>query len=141
MFTDVKPYYSGITGVEVWAKDVETTNPTLSNYIGAGSCFMFDEGRAIQSQRQGDGSVRSYAWVRQPEDWMETCGIDWSDAEAVRRTMINDYFPDCSEDLKRIVLESRDSCTPRKLYMLPVGHTWETKPGVTLIGDAATLMR
>jgi 2-polyprenyl-6-methoxyphenol hydroxylase-like FAD-dependent oxidoreductase len=30
--------------------------------------------------------------------------------------------------------------TARSLYMLPIGHQWQNKPGITLIGDTAHLM-
>jgi hypothetical protein len=41
-----------------------------------GSRFMFDEGRAILCQRNGDNSIWAYAAVRQPETWLNGCGVD-----------------------------------------------------------------
>lgn len=140
LLTDVRPFYSGITGVELWSLNVSERNPWLSEYVGADSCFMFDEGRAVMCQRSGNDSIRLYAFVRQPENWKYECGIDWSDADAVRQTLVKEYFNDCSDDAKRVLLESRDGCTLRQLYMLPVGHTWDTRSGITMIGDAAHLM-
>ena len=40
LLSDTKPFYSGITAVELWALDVEKKNPWLAEYIGQGSCFM-----------------------------------------------------------------------------------------------------
>ena len=140
LLTDVQPYYSGITGVELWSLDVSERNPWLSDYVGAGSCFMFDEGRAVMCQRSGNNSIRLYAFVRQPLTWKDECGIDWSSPDAVREALVRDYFNDCSDDTKRVILESRDGCTLRQLWMLPVGHKWESQPGVTVLGDAAHLM-
>jgi len=140
LLTDEKPYYSGISAIELWSLDVEKKNPWLSEYVGKGNCFMFDEGRALLSQRNGNGSVRAYASVRKPETWVEDCGIDWTDHAAARQAIVTNHFNDCGEDIKKIILESDDELIPRKLYMLPVGIKWDSKPGVTLIGDSAHLM-
>ncbi|KAK5127016.1 hypothetical protein LTR85_008375 [Meristemomyces frigidus] len=140
LLTDATPFYSGVTGVEIWALNVREKHPWLSEYVGEGSCFMFDEGRAIMAQRNGNDSIRVYACVRQPEMWREDCGIDWSDHDAAREAVVAGYFANCSDDLKSVVLESRDELILRPMYMLPVGITWPSRPGVTLIGDAAHLM-
>lgn len=64
LVTDQKPYYSGISALELWEDRVEERKPWMSRYVGVGSLFSFDEGRTIQSQRIGDGSVRTYACLR-----------------------------------------------------------------------------
>ena len=140
LVTNVEPEYSGITAVEQWGMEADKKNSWLSNYVGAGSCFMFDEGRALMCQRQGDNSVRCYACVRQPLAWAKDCGIDWNDEAEVRKTMAEKYFGDCGSDVKRTILEAEDHLVLRQLYMLPVGLRWDTKPGVTLMGDSAHLM-
>lgn len=58
LLTQEKPFYSGISAIELWTLDVDEKNPWLSKYIGKGSCFMFDEGRALLCQRNGNGSIR-----------------------------------------------------------------------------------
>jgi 2-polyprenyl-6-methoxyphenol hydroxylase-like FAD-dependent oxidoreductase len=140
LLTDAKPFYSGISVIEMWALDDEERHPWLSAYVGAGNCFMFDEGRCLLSQRNGDGSIRVYAGVRQAETWIEDCGIDWKQPETARKELLEKYFGDCGEDLKRVIMEATDELIPRTLYMLPVGLRWDTRPGVTLLGDAAHLM-
>jgi 2-polyprenyl-6-methoxyphenol hydroxylase-like FAD-dependent oxidoreductase len=140
LLTEEKPFYSGITAIELWALDVEKTNLWLSKYVGNGSCFMFDEGRSLLCQRNGNGSIRAYASVRQPESWSDDCGIDWTRPNSAREQLVEKYFGDCGEDVKRVILESKDEMIVRKMYMLPVGVKWETRPGITLLGDAAHLM-
>jgi 2-polyprenyl-6-methoxyphenol hydroxylase-like FAD-dependent oxidoreductase len=58
LLTPEKPFFSGIIAIELWALDVDEKNPWLSKYVGNGSCFMFDEGRALLCQRNGNGSIR-----------------------------------------------------------------------------------
>ncbi|RFU35562.1 hypothetical protein B7463_g771, partial [Scytalidium lignicola] len=141
LLTDEKPYYSGITIVELHAKEVSTKKQWLSDYTGAGSCFMFDEGRVLVLQRNADDSIRVYAGVRQPETWVKDCGIDWADTMKARQLLTEQYFGDCHEDLKRIInVEATDELTTRALYMLPIGLTWAPRRGVTLLGDAAHVM-
>ncbi|OAP58851.1 hypothetical protein AYL99_06148 [Fonsecaea erecta] len=138
--TDQQPYYSGVTAIELWALDFDKKHHWLSEFVGAGNCFMFDEGRAIQAQKLGNNSIRVYAGVRQPEDWLETCGIDWTSPDIAREKLIEQYYSNCSDDLKRVIRDANDKLVPRKMWMLPVGFRWESDAGVTLLGDAAHVM-
>jgi 2-polyprenyl-6-methoxyphenol hydroxylase-like FAD-dependent oxidoreductase len=139
VLTDVKPTYSGITAVELWAHNTADHHPWLHAYAGAGSMYMFDDGRAIISQRQGSGDVRVYAAVRVPEGWKEESGIDWN-SKSARDMLIDNQFPDVAEDLKRLIREANDKMVVRSLYQLPVDHEWTAHPQVTVLGDAAHLM-
>jgi 2-polyprenyl-6-methoxyphenol hydroxylase-like FAD-dependent oxidoreductase len=139
LVSDTVPEYSGISSVECWSYDVDKKNPWMSEYVGAGSCFSFGEGRAIQMQRLGDGSIRTYAGLRKPESFLKDCGIDWTSPGAIEQ-FVKEYFDDCGAELKRMILESNDMLVPRILYHLPVGYSWDSRPGVTLVGDAAHLM-
>jgi 2-polyprenyl-6-methoxyphenol hydroxylase-like FAD-dependent oxidoreductase len=134
------PFYSGISAIELWTLEVDEKNPWLSEYVGDGSLYMFDEGRAIMCQRNGSNSIRTYACVRQPETWNKDCGIDWSRPEEAKKELLEGYFGNCGDDLKRCVMSSNDALIVRRLYMLPISMKWKSHGGVTLIGDSAHLM-
>nr|OQO24275.1 hypothetical protein B0A51_07977 [Rachicladosporium sp. CCFEE 5018] len=120
LLTDIKPYYSGITALEGWAEDVYEKHPWLSEYVGAGSCYMFDENRAVLAQRQGHGGIRVYACVRQPEEWLEReSGLEGLEEKAAATKLTDQEFADCGDNTKRV---------------------WNSRPGLTLLGDAAHLM-
>ena len=137
LLTDQMPEYSGIASITVSCKDVKA-DPWLLDYVGSGSMFAFGEGCAVQSQRQGDGSLGTYASVHAPEDFLQTCGIDWDNKATARNTFVDRYLSHIQDDLKRFIMSSdEDSLIPRNLYELPVGFRWPSRPGVTLIGDAA----
>ena len=102
---------------------------------------MFDEGRALVCQRNGNDSIRVYAAIRQPEAWVKDCGIDWDQRNLAQQIFTERYFGDCHDDLKRVIAaEASDGLIPRPLWMLPVGLKWSSRSGVTLVGDAAHLM-
>lgn len=132
------PEYSGISMVEFWCHDIKS-NGWLVDYVGEGSMMAFGEGCAVQAQRQGDGGLRTYGSLRVPEDFLDTCGIDWADAGTACKEYVGRYFSHVHADLKRVMLESTDRVTARPLFELPVGFRWEFMSGVTLIGDAAHL--
>lgn len=141
LVTDQQPFYSGITVVELKANEVSTKKPFISSFAGSGSCFMFDEGRAITCQNNGNDSIRVYVAVRQPEAWARNCGIDWDNHDVARKLLADQYFGDCHEDIKRVITnDATDGLILRSLYMLPVGLRWPSRSGVTLLGDAAHLM-
>lgn len=141
LLTDQLPFYSGITIIELRAMEVSVKKEWLANFTGQGSCFMFDQGRALVCQRNGNDSIRVYAGVRQPENWVKDCGINWDHRHLAQRIFTERYFGDCHDDLKRVIaVEASDGLIPRPLYMLPVGLKWSPRAGVTLLGDAAHLM-
>ncbi|KAF1951905.1 FAD/NAD(P)-binding domain-containing protein [Byssothecium circinans] len=139
LLTDVQPQYSGITLVEVWHSDVKS-HPWLLEYVGAGMVLGMGEGCAVLSQRQGDGSLRTYGCLRVPESFVETCGIDWNDKEKARVEYMERYFNHVDANLQKLFLECKEDLTARPLYELPVPFTFPHRRGVTLIGDAAHLM-
>ncbi|CCD54480.1 hypothetical protein ACHAPC_010503 [Botrytis cinerea] len=134
------PEYSGVSMVELTARNVSEKKQWLSDYVGKGSFFMFDEGRGIICQRNGYDGIRVYAGVRKPESWIKDCGIDWENPIEARKQLTEQYFGDVHDNLKRLLSEATDTLIARSLYMLPVGFKWESRSGVTLLGDAAHLM-
>jgi 2-polyprenyl-6-methoxyphenol hydroxylase-like FAD-dependent oxidoreductase len=136
LLTDKMPEYSGISSVALTCKDVKA-NRWLLEYVGEGSMMAFGKDCAVQSQRQGDGSLRTYASIRVPENFLDTCGINWDDKEKALKTYVDRYFSHIHDDLKRVIFSYTESPVARALYELPVGFRWLSRSGVTLIGDAA----
>lgn len=101
------------------------------------------DGKGIIAQRNSGGRVRVYVALRVDEGWVEEfeSGIlSQGNFERARNAII-DLFPDWAPELLDAVrFSDRDSMVPRKIYALPAPHTWQNRPGLTLLGDAAHLM-
>lgn len=140
LLTPVLPFYSGISMIEFHLRDIATMHPELSEMIGQGSYFAFgeEEGRAMLCQRQGNGDVRVYCADWHDEDWIKTCGIDFSNADQVRENLLKEYST-WAPELQDMIRYCDDDIVARPLYMLPVGLRWASKHPVTVIGDAAHL--
>ncbi|KAJ4992218.1 tetracycline resistance protein from transposon [Stagonosporopsis vannaccii] len=139
LLSNEKPRYSGISMVASSLNNIHE-NSWLKEYVGEGTMFSFGHDSSIVAQRGDNGYLLTYASLRVPENFIDECGIDWTDAEVARKTYIRNYFSYLSPDLQRVFLDTKDELTPRKLYELPVGFSWTRRSGVTLIGDAAHVM-
>lgn len=137
----VSPFYSGITGVEMTLQETSTKHPELSKLVGNGSFFAFasEDGRGLQFQRNDNDTIKCYAFMRKPEHWPKTSGIDWKDPESVRAGLKPDYV-DWTPELSRVIDEFDGTAAPRPLYILPPILRWPSQKNVTIIGDAAHLM-
>jgi 2-polyprenyl-6-methoxyphenol hydroxylase-like FAD-dependent oxidoreductase len=141
LLTDQKPFHTGHSGVEVCFRDVDVRHPKISKLVGQGSYFSVGKRKALVAQRNGDASIRAYAFLLTAEDWVETCGIDWNNPAEAKEKLVADYFSDWDQSLQDLIRQADDdSIIPRKLFMLSVGLRWDPRPGVTLVGDAAHLM-
>lgn len=136
-----KPFYSSVSCYSIRLSDIDNRNPNLAKMIGNGSFFAFgeQEGKAMLCQRNNDNSVGIYACAQEPEDWMQTNGIDVSKPDEARAA-IEEYFSDWAPELRELIRNCDDDIEARPLYMLPVGIRWRNRPGVTIMGDAAHLM-
>lgn len=90
---------------------------------------MFDKGGALMCQRNGDNSIRVCAVMWQPEPWLNDCGIDWSNPDDARKEIIERYFANYGDDLKRVISESNDQVIPQLMWTLPIGTKWDACPG------------
>lgn len=139
VLSKVKPIYTGVGGLEVGISDVEKRYPELHKLANRGSLFAFSDSKSIGAQQKGDGSLSVHVWSARDEDWMKTCGYNVHDSKEAKNAALKEY-QDWAEPLKKIIeAADEDDIVPRSLYELPAGHRWESRPGVTLIGDAAHL--
>jgi 2-polyprenyl-6-methoxyphenol hydroxylase-like FAD-dependent oxidoreductase len=130
VLSTIPPFYAGISGFEFWIPNLEATNPDLDRLMGNGSYYAYgdEERKVLMVQRQGNRSLRVYAYMVQPESWAKEKGANTSDSAAVRNYLLQEY-EDCY-----------DGIYSRQLYSLPVGLRWPHTAGVTVIGDAAHVM-
>ncbi|KAL9113368.1 MAG: hypothetical protein Q9227_002409 [Pyrenula ochraceoflavens] len=140
LVTDARPSYSGISVLDIWTKDIQKRKPKLAEMVGKGTWMSLAENKVLSGQRGGDGSLRTYAFMRVDETWPDSCGIDWQNPNQAKKELADTAFPRFSKDAKALLLEADDDAILRRLYMLPVGLRWSNKPRITVLGDAAHLM-
>lgn len=131
LVTDARPLYSGIAGLDVCICEADAREPALAARVGHGMCLTLGENKGILSQKNGNGSIRTYAFMRAPETWEEQCAIDFTQAASACDEVIRQSYGDWSQDAKDLVLKADlDSVIPRKMWMLPVGLRWANRPGL-----------
>ncbi|MGW4131232.1 FAD-dependent oxidoreductase [Amycolatopsis japonica] len=126
------PEYVGVTFLEAWFDDVRNAHPELAELVGQGSAMAADGERCLFAQRNSGDHIRVYIVQRMPADWAGS-GCD------VRGRLL-EAFSGWSPSLLRMITDNDGPYVDRPLFALPVPHTWEHKPWVTLLGDAAHLM-
>ncbi|GME30258.1 uncharacterized protein K452DRAFT_291281 [Neofusicoccum parvum] len=138
--TPQQPFYSGVAGWNLVVPDAEARRPLLHKLVNRGSFFAFSDGRVVLAQQLGDGSIYVSVWAVRSEDWMQEAGFDVCDGRAVKAALLEEFRSWAPEVREMIAACDEAQVWPRSLAMLPVGFTWESKPGVTILGDAAHVM-
>ncbi|WP_245992914.1 FAD-dependent oxidoreductase [Prauserella muralis] len=72
-------------------------------------------------------------------DWITAAGLTIEDTGGIRALLL-DRYRDWSPNLRRLLTDNDGRYVDRPIHALPVPHTWEHNPTVTLLGDAAHLM-
>jgi len=91
------------------------------------------------TQRQGNGSYRTYFGLQVPEKFFRNGAVDLQNDEATRRLLLSDFYADWSEEYKDLIRHAADF-RAWPLYTLSTEDMgWKSVPGFTLVGDAAHL--
>ena len=136
LLSDAAPTYVGVTSVETFMFDAASRHRAAAQAVGAGSLFALAPGKGFVVQREGDGTLHSYAQLVKPLDWL--ADTDPADAAAVTARVLAE-FDGWAPHLTALLTDSDTAPVLRRLHTLPIGHRWDRTPGVTLLGDAAHL--
>jgi 2-polyprenyl-6-methoxyphenol hydroxylase-like FAD-dependent oxidoreductase len=139
LVSSATPTYTGVTFIEFGLDDVDLQHPILARLVGHGSMFALADNKGLVAQRNGHAHIRVYAAMRIPEGWETTNGFDAGNPQIARAWLLN-QFSGWSNSLLDLIHECNNRFVVRPLYSLPIGHRWDFRPGVTLLGDAAHLM-
>ena len=135
--SDATPTYTGVSFIEGDLHDADTRHPAEAEVMGAGMLFAFRGNTGILGHKESDGSLHFYLGVRAPEDFVDT--IDFTDESAAKSSVLA-MLDGWSDELRGLVAHADGPLQPRRIHALPVDHSWQRVPGVTLLGDAAHVM-
>ncbi|MFI5569036.1 FAD-dependent oxidoreductase [Streptomyces sp. NPDC051740] len=133
------PRYSGVSFLEAWFHDVTTRHPDIAELVGQGGAAAADGDRGLFAQRNSGDHIRVHLIQRVPADWITAGGLSLQDTDGIRAHLLERYR-DWSPRLRRLITDNDGPYVDRPIHALPVPHTWEHNPTVTLLGDAAHLM-
>ena len=139
LVSDALPHYSGVSFVELSFADVDRRHPEIAQLVGRGKMFALGDNRALIAQRNGNARICVYAALGVPEDWTTSGEVD-PNRPAEARSTLAERFPGWAPELLALIHQAGDRIVFWKIHALPVGHRWENRAGVTLIGDAAHVM-
>ena len=134
LLSDAVPLYEGVTLVEL-GFDTQL-HPQVDALVGGGKMFAVGDNRALIGQRNGHGHIRGYTAQRMSESSART--LAEAAPEQVRAVLL-EAFAGWAPSLTCLI-EHGAFIGVRPLHALPVGHRWISRPGLTLLGDAAHVM-
>lgn len=131
LLTEVQPVYTGLSFAESRILDAAGQHPAQAEAVGKGLMFALSDGKGFLAHREPDEELCAYAAFPAPADWCQ--------GEPSVEDVLS-HFGDWSPVLRGLIAAHHGPLIARAIYALPVGHRWEHKGGVTLLGDAAHLM-
>ncbi|MBL4676613.1 MAG: FAD-dependent monooxygenase [Mucilaginibacter sp.] len=136
--TSIKSIYSGTTIIQGEIDRPQEKCPGAYALLNKGNLIALSDGRSISAQPRGDGGMTFYASARFAEDWVKNTGIDHSNKDDTCAFLV-EFFAGWNPVFFEL-FNACDHYVIRQLNYFPLNQEWESKPNVTIIGDAAHLM-
>ena len=136
--TSAKPQYSGM---HYLTSTVAPENPfhfSVALLVGQGVYLACGGGRQLTAQKLSNGTYSIGVGLKLPEDWASKNSTLLEDPVAMRQALLRDYFGNCAQAHTDLIKHSEGAFRAWPLYSMPAESlSWETIPGITLVGDAA----
>lgn len=153
LLTDIKPEPSKLHYVTLIIKNISTRFPALAKLVGKGTYMALANGHGLASQRGPQDSSMVTFFINDSDVGVDhVAKLTELTAAELRRALLEDdrLFGEYGPKLKELantafdeeIMErgTRAKLDIKPLVALPAGYQWESKSGVTLIGDAAHVM-
>ncbi|EWM11022.1 NAD(P)/FAD-dependent oxidoreductase [Kutzneria sp. 744] len=134
LLSDAVPRYAGTAFVETYLYNADTRHPAAAKAVGGGSLIAPRDGTEIHAHRESGDTLHTYVVLTRTMEWFEA--IDFTDAAATTARIAAE-FDGWAPELTALITEGDTPPVFRPHFTLPVGHSWDRVPGVTLVGDAA----
>jgi 2-polyprenyl-6-methoxyphenol hydroxylase-like FAD-dependent oxidoreductase len=137
--TPIKPFYSGVTGVEGAVYHSETASPKVHQLLNGGKIFVMSDAKTLIIGSKGDGGLAFYTSYKTDENWGRESGINFSDKAEVT-AWFNKEYAGWDPVWMELFENAEAQFVLRPIYCMPLDQTWEAQPNLTMLGDAAHLM-
>lgn len=131
LVTPAKPLYSGLCYLQAIFGPEDEAYEYLVSKVGKGMFGGMGSGKQIVAQNLGDGSYNVYIGLRLPEDW------ERPEVSELKASLLQNEFADWSPELRNVLAQCKSFHSWRLWAMEPHEMSWQTVPGIALIGDAA----
>lgn len=138
LVTPLRPEYVGVSLVEALVPAAKQTIPELWDLLGGSALIALGGERTIGMGTKPDGSVLIYAGLK-THDGAARQSLEEASGANQRVAWFHTHFVGWSELWDPLFREAV-SMVWRPLLVCPADQHWESKPNVTLIGDAAHVM-
>ena len=140
LLSEIKPHYSTISTFDFCNSSIDTSYPHFSAMVSQGTYIAASDRKCIISQRNSDGSLHIQTMIQARETWLHDVSRSWNDTEKLKIFLADEVYQDWDASLRDLIRLANPDPASRALYMLSIDFQWMTKPGFTLMGDAAHLM-
>ena len=135
--TDIKSFYSGVSGLMGSVFNPETTVPNIHKLLKDGKIMAFGGGNFFCVASKGDGSLAYYLSYKTDETHFKN--LDLTDKMQMLSWFKTD-FAEWSNVWRELFENAETPFMPITIYCMPINQTWEALPNLTMLGDAAHLM-
>ncbi|HEV2157365.1 NAD(P)/FAD-dependent oxidoreductase [Bradyrhizobium sp.] len=138
LLSNATPEYAGTSFFETYLHEADSRHMAAAEAVGGGALFAHVPGKGIFAHREPDSALHAYIALNRPADWF--AAIDFTDAAAATARIAAE-FDGWAPALTALITDADTPPVLRMLHTLPNDHRWDRVRGVTLLGDAAHLMR
>ncbi len=137
--TSVRPSYTGVNMIAANIRKELWRGSEIDRVLGEGSVMFAGGGKTVFTQRCNHDLILLYFSLHVAETWPKTAGFTLDDKRAVLAAIGNAYS-DWSPGLMAMLTQVQDEFHMWPNSVMPPDHRWETRPGLTMLGDASHVM-